>query len=161
VYQIDKQNVLYRVLHKLTDRHLKPFAQDAMRVSLAAQVMSNTVAAAIDTHVTAGKEKCFIKGSLGEQPCNIFHFLIYTLYSCKSQVMYMFVIFFAGHMEKRCLTTATFVNEVDELFDSFNGVTRKPDHGKLLRCRVSSSSKHVEYWGSDSIPCEGERALVQ
>ena len=30
-----------------------------MKVSLAAQVMSNTVPAAIDTHVTAGKEKCF------------------------------------------------------------------------------------------------------
>ena len=51
--------LLYRQLCKVTDRHLKPFAQDAMKVSLAAQVMSNTVAAAIDTHVTAGKEKCF------------------------------------------------------------------------------------------------------
>ena len=59
VYELDKQNVLYRQLRKVTDRHLKPFAQDAMKVSLAAQVMSNTVAAAIDTHVTAGKEKCF------------------------------------------------------------------------------------------------------
>jgi len=43
----------------VTDRHLKTFAQDAMKVSLAAQVMTNTVAAAIVTHVTAGKEKCF------------------------------------------------------------------------------------------------------
>jgi uncharacterized membrane protein len=43
----------------MTDRHLKPFAQGAMKVSLAAQIMSNTVAAAIDTHVTAGKEKCY------------------------------------------------------------------------------------------------------
>ena len=59
VYEIDKQNVLYRQLRQVTDRHLKPFAQDTMKVSLAAQVMSNTVAAAIDTHVTAGKEKCF------------------------------------------------------------------------------------------------------
>jgi hypothetical protein len=62
--------------------------------------------------------------------------------------MYMFVIFFAGRMEKRCLTKATFVNEVDELFDSFNGVTREPDQGKLLRCHVSSISKHMEYWGN-------------
>jgi hypothetical protein len=30
-----------------------------MKVSLAAQVMSTSVAAAIDTHVIAGKEKCF------------------------------------------------------------------------------------------------------
>ena len=59
VYELDKQNVMYRQLCKVTDRHLKHFAQDAMKVSLAAQVMSSTVAAAIDTHVTAGKEKCF------------------------------------------------------------------------------------------------------
>jgi len=57
VYEIDKQNVLYRQLCRVTDRHLKPLAQNAMKVSFAAQVMSNTVAAAIDTHVTSGKEK--------------------------------------------------------------------------------------------------------
>jgi hypothetical protein len=59
VYEIDKRIVLYYVLRNFTDRHLKPFAQDAMKVSLAAQVMSSTVAAAIYPHVTAGKEKCF------------------------------------------------------------------------------------------------------
>ena len=59
MYEIDKHNVLYRQLRNVTDRHLKPFAQDAMKVSLAAQVVSSTVAAAIDTHVTAHKEKCF------------------------------------------------------------------------------------------------------
>jgi len=56
VYEIDKQNVLYHLLHNVTDRHLKDFAQDAMKVSLAAQVMSSSVAAGVDT---AGKEKCF------------------------------------------------------------------------------------------------------
>jgi hypothetical protein len=70
-----------------------------MKVSLAAYVMSRTVAAAMDTHVTAGKEKFFIKGSLCEQPCNIFQFSMHILYICKSQIMYMFVIFFAGHMD--------------------------------------------------------------
>jgi hypothetical protein len=55
MYELDKQNVLRNV----TDRHLKPFAQDAIKVSLAAQIMSSTVVAAVDTHVTAGKEKCF------------------------------------------------------------------------------------------------------
>jgi len=59
VYKLDKQNILYRQLCQVTDRHLTPFAQDALKVSLAAQVMSSTVAAAIDTHVTAGKDKCF------------------------------------------------------------------------------------------------------
>jgi hypothetical protein len=55
-HEIDKQNVLYHLLHNVTDRHLKPFAQDVMKVSLAAQAMSSSVAAAIDT---AGKEMCF------------------------------------------------------------------------------------------------------
>jgi len=41
------------------ERYLNLFAQDAMKISLAVQVMSSTVAAAIDTHVTAGKENCF------------------------------------------------------------------------------------------------------
>jgi hypothetical protein len=59
VYEIDKENVVYCHLRNVSDRHRKPFAQDAMKFSLAAQVMSSTVAAAIDTHVTAGKEKCF------------------------------------------------------------------------------------------------------
>jgi len=30
-----------------------------MKVKVAVQVMSSTVASAVDTHVTAGKEKCF------------------------------------------------------------------------------------------------------
>jgi len=38
---------------------MKIFAQDAMKFSLAIKVMRSTVAAAVDTHVTAGKEKCF------------------------------------------------------------------------------------------------------
>jgi len=53
--------MLYRQLCKVTDINLKHFAEDAMNVSLAAQEMNSTVAAAIDTHVIAGKEKCFYK----------------------------------------------------------------------------------------------------
>jgi hypothetical protein len=56
VYELDKQNVLYYLLHNVTDRHLKPFTQVAVKVSLAAQAMSSSVAAAIDT---AWKEMCF------------------------------------------------------------------------------------------------------
>jgi hypothetical protein len=58
LYRIDKQNVLYHLLHNVTDRHLNPVAQDAMKVTLAAQVMSKTAAAAVDTQATAGKENC-------------------------------------------------------------------------------------------------------
>ena len=58
----------------------------------------------------------------------------------------MLLIFFSGHMDSRCLATASFVKEVDDLFNSFSGVTRCPDHGKLLRCHLTSTSKHMEYW---------------
>ena len=39
VYDTDKQNVLY-LLCNVTDRHLKPLAQDTMKFGLAALVMS-------------------------------------------------------------------------------------------------------------------------
>jgi hypothetical protein len=41
------------------DRYLNCFAQNAMQISLTVQIVSSIVVAAIDTHVTAGKEKCF------------------------------------------------------------------------------------------------------
>jgi len=78
-YENDKQHVLYYLLHNMTYRHLKPFTQDAMKVSLAAQIMSSTVAAAIDTHVTASKEKR-LKGSLREQPCHVIQFEIHSYF---------------------------------------------------------------------------------
>ena len=58
-YETDKQNVLYLLLRNVSDRHLKNLAQDATNVILAAQVIRSTVAAAIVTHVTAGKENCY------------------------------------------------------------------------------------------------------
>jgi hypothetical protein len=60
----------------------------------------------------------------------------------------MFVIFFSCHIDNKCLATATFLKEVDDLFDRFIGVTRFPDHGKLLRCHLTSTSKHMEHWRS-------------
>jgi hypothetical protein len=59
VYETDNQCVLYHLLHNVIDRYLKSFAQDDTKISLNVQVMNSTVAAAIDTHVTAGKEKYF------------------------------------------------------------------------------------------------------
>jgi hypothetical protein len=57
LYELDKTNRL-RLLYKLTDTHLNPVAQIAMKVSFAAQVMSHTVAAGLNTLVSTGKKQC-------------------------------------------------------------------------------------------------------
>jgi hypothetical protein len=54
VYKEDKDKLI-RTLYKLTDTHLAPAAHSAMKVSLAAQVMSYTVAAYIFTLVSNSK----------------------------------------------------------------------------------------------------------
>jgi len=57
LYEQDKLFAIRR-LENLTDDHLAPVARCAMKVSLAAQVMSHTVAAALYTEATHGKEQC-------------------------------------------------------------------------------------------------------
>ena len=47
---------LIRSLYKLTDTHLAPVTQCAMKVSLAAQVMNRTVVAGIYSLVASGNE---------------------------------------------------------------------------------------------------------
>jgi hypothetical protein len=59
LYEVDKRNV-YRLLPKVTERHMKPGTQSAMKVSVADQVMNSTVAAAINTLVTVGKDNCTV-----------------------------------------------------------------------------------------------------
>jgi len=55
LYEVEKRNV-YRLLPKVTERHMKPSGQDTIKLSLAAQVMSNTVLGAINTLITVGKD---------------------------------------------------------------------------------------------------------
>jgi hypothetical protein len=49
----------YRLFYKLTDAHLAPVAHFAIKVSLAAQVMSHTVGAGINSVASQDKERCF------------------------------------------------------------------------------------------------------
>jgi hypothetical protein len=59
----DKQNIVC-LFYKLTDVHLAPVAQDAMKVSLAAQMMSHTVGAGLNSIASQGKNTallhCFV-----------------------------------------------------------------------------------------------------
>jgi hypothetical protein len=55
VYKWGKQNIVC-LFYTLTDAHLAPVAQDAMKVSLAAQVMSHTVGASLNSVVSQGNE---------------------------------------------------------------------------------------------------------
>jgi hypothetical protein len=49
-------------------------------------------------------------------------------------------------MEQRVLATATFIQQVDQLFDSFNGSRLTPVQGKELKCCVTENSTHMQYW---------------
>lgn len=53
-YAIDKNTQVYQLLHKLTPSHIDPTGFSAMRVYVAAQVMSHTMAATIATYVASG-----------------------------------------------------------------------------------------------------------
>jgi len=57
LYKRDKHSMIH-MLYKLTDTHLSSVTQCGMKVNLAAQVMSHTVAAVIYTVVSHGREHC-------------------------------------------------------------------------------------------------------
>jgi len=54
LYEVEKRNV-YRLLPKVTERHIQHGGYNTMKVSLAAQVMNSTVAVTINTLVTVCK----------------------------------------------------------------------------------------------------------
>jgi hypothetical protein len=54
LYEVQKRNV-YLLLPKVTERYIQHGGKNTMNVSLAAQIMNSTVAPAINTLVTAGK----------------------------------------------------------------------------------------------------------
>jgi len=51
-------------------------------------------------------------------------------------------------VDNRCLATALFVKDVGELLDSFSGVARYHNHGRLLHCLLTSTVRHMEFWRS-------------
>jgi predicted RNA binding protein with dsRBD fold (UPF0201 family) len=53
-----QKHLLFRPMYKLTEEHVHPAARCVMKVSVAAQVMSHTVAAEINAAVSQSKEQC-------------------------------------------------------------------------------------------------------
>jgi len=51
-------------------------------------------------------------------------------------------------MDNRCLATALFVKEVNDLYDSFIVVACYPDHGRLFHCLLTNTVRLMEYWSS-------------
>ncbi|KAK3922099.1 DNA transposase [Frankliniella fusca] len=95
----------FHVALKLTDHHLKlTHNQDKMKVSLAAQVLSNRVATTL-IKIAEWNES--------------------TIPGCRA--------------------TGEFVYFVDQLFDSFNGSSKRR-HGKKLRVNLSDHSPHFDFW---------------
>ena len=102
-YLLDQKNPV-QCAPKLTDKHIFTEGMNLMKVSLAAQVFSSSVA--------AGMYMC-VSGNL---------------------------------LEPAAVTTAKFVEQINNLFDSVNGIRSKPFGKKIYHCAASKDSKRVEFW---------------
>jgi hypothetical protein len=56
----------------------------------------------------------------------------------------------SGGCSSEYLATAAFVEQVDNLVDSFSGGTHV-DQGTILHCQLSNNSLHTEHWKEASI----------
>jgi hypothetical protein len=56
-----------------------------------------------------------------------------------------FIFFYSGVCCNEYLATTASAEQVDNLFDSFNGGTRV-DQGKTLRCPLRDNTPHIEHW---------------
>jgi hypothetical protein len=121
------RNAICHLLPRVTERHIKPSDQDTLKVSLAAQVLCSTVAAAISTLVTVGKDNCTeFEWCIGLAIVMLYgatiHILIFFYGTHLSWKYLSLFQYNAGYMDNRCLSTAAFVKEIDNLFDSLNGI---------------------------------------
>ena len=54
-------------------------------------------------------------------------------------------MFFAGVLSEDYLATAVFVDDIDELFDSFNSLKHAAP-GKALRSPLTDNNPHIGHW---------------
>jgi hypothetical protein len=69
-------------------------------------------------------------------------------YHVRKTINFLFTL--SGGCSSEYLATAAFVEEVDHLFDTFNGGTRV-NPGKTLRCPLSDNSPHMDHWKKASM----------
>lgn len=113
-----EQRKMFRNCTKLTKAHICPDGYKAMRVNLAAQAMSHTVAGGISSLIRSREE---YERSLAENE-------------------------FSPFLLEDSRDTCFFVTLVDNLFDSFNGNSVFPKANKPLRCCLSNKTAHLDFW---------------
>ncbi|XP_057671259.1 uncharacterized protein LOC130902990 [Diorhabda carinulata] len=60
--------------------------------------------------------------------------------------VYLYNLVQQNILPPRSLATATFIQEMDELFDSLNASARVAPDGKPFKCIVSEESGHTSFW---------------
>ncbi|KAG8231969.1 hypothetical protein J437_LFUL008890 [Ladona fulva] len=119
--------------YKLSERHLDPKGPDAMKVSLAAQILSHRMALCLTSCISSRK---------------VFRF---------SNLVPMF--FFSEVIPPSAIGTATVCGEMNKLFDSLNRVGRQPQGAKGMRRAICIDEEdlHLQFWSSTLQFFEGWR----
>lgn len=112
------KGTIFQHAKKLTQAHLEPTSQQKMRVNLAAEVLSETVAKGI--HSMVPDPTLF---HLGEPPSSHLHY-----------------------MPESARWTAKFILDVDRLFDTFNGTQLRAVNCKDHRVAWTPTSIHQTFW---------------
>ncbi|KAJ8911224.1 hypothetical protein NQ315_014936, partial [Exocentrus adspersus] len=138
-YNIDRSNNI-RVMHKINDQHIFPEKMKKMKLSIAAQIFSESVAAKpYILHNQKPKGKAFNIGlafvELGSQKKEIGNTSVQNIIRIPGV-----------QLDSKGLDTAEFILAMDKVFDSVNGAFGKSSPGKFLKGFVSPKSQHSAEW---------------
>jgi len=139
LYTFDKANEVHelRALPKLTEAHVIPEKIKKMRVSIAAQVFSQRVAATMKLMSDYGKYKIII----------ILMQILKQKYQITFIINKLFHIFFTVPQNTRSTAkgTSNLCLFMDKVFDSVNGSTVNAKDCKPLKCAIKENSPHIDF----------------